>query len=318
MARFAMKIPHITITGLLCLCVALCAPNLTRAERLILSKDGIDISFEEAFTYSVKHTNSGAYEVSMSKPLATHRVLQNLYVLKRIDQLVTDTGIIPPSERQYLENDIRRRISLERYLDKVISERMAEIDWDGLAEAEYAQKKSELKSSEEVRVEHILVSIESLPFEAFVSKVIAVQEALARGADFAKLIAAYSDDPSAERNGGDLGFFTRQRMQPTFADAAFGLQDYGEITGPVMTRFGAHFIRFLDRRDPETLPFDRVKRALIKEIKKSTESALREEFLGVFRDEIRPELAEVSEPDLLQEFLRAYEQLETAGDVIRD
>ena len=44
------------------------------------------------------------------------------------------------------------------------------------------------------------------------------------------------------------------------------------MTGPVMTRFGAHFIRLIERRPEETMTFESVRPALIKEVKKSTEA----------------------------------------------
>jgi len=286
-----------------------------RAETVVISHGGIDVSFEEAFAYSLRHTNPSAYVASMSKPQATFRVLENLYVLKRVAHLVETNELLSGDEREYLLQDQYRRALLERFLEDAIAERMADIDWEGLARAEYAQRKIELRSSEEVRVEHILVSIEGVPFDAFVSRVREVQEALAGPEDFSELVPRYSDDPSVGRNGGDLGFFTRSRMQPTFSEAAFSLVQPGEIAGPVMTRFGAHFLRLIDRRDAETLSFDSVKASLIRELEKSTRVRLREEFLSGFKAEIGMHLAEIDEPALVQEFLAVYEELQSAASV---
>jgi len=284
------------------------------AETVILSNREVEITFEEAFAYSLRHTNPTAYEASLSKPQATFRVLQNLYVLKRVARHVEGTDLVSVGDREYLRDDLYRRALLERFLEDEIAARMAGIDWEGLAKAEYAQRKSNLKSPEEVRAEHLLVSIEGIPFDAFVSRVRAVQEALATGADFGALITEYSDDPSSARNGGDLGFFSRQRMQPTFSEAAFNLVEPGDITGPVMTRFGAHFIRLIDRRGEQTLPFDHVKAGLIDEIRASTKIRLREELLGNFRAEIESELAEIDEPELVRAFLKVYEAKQAATD----
>jgi hypothetical protein len=64
---------------------------------------------------------------------------------------------------------------------------------------------------------------------------------LREGSDFAELARAESDSPSAAR-GGDLGRFTAERMEPTFAAAAFALAP-GEISGVVETPFGFHIIK---------------------------------------------------------------------------
>eukprot|EP00466_Bigelowiella_natans_P007126 jgi/Bigna1/91686/estExt_fgenesh1_pg.C_1130023 len=57
---------------------------------------------------------------------------------------------------------------------------------------------------------------------------------------FAELATKYSDCSSA-RAGGDLGFFTRKKMQKPFEDASFALQ-IGELSQAVRTESGVHII----------------------------------------------------------------------------
>jgi len=285
----------------------LATAGFAQIDDIVLQRDGIHISFEEAFNYSLRHTNPDAYEASMSKPLATTRVLKNLYVLKRVATSVEGSSSFTAAEREYLVEDIYRRQLLERYLADEIAARMEKVDWRGLAQAEYAQRKADFVSPEEVRVEHLLVSIENRDFDAFVARVRDVDSLMNSDNDFVELIKQYSDDPSAARNNGDLGYFSRRRMQPAFSDAAFALTEPGEIVGPVMTSFGAHFIRFIDRREEHYKSFAEVEQRLIKQIKKETEPALREEILAEITDEIESELDEIDEVALLERFLQAYE-----------
>ena len=61
------------------------------------------------------------------------------------------------------------------------------------------------------------------------------------------LAVQYSDDPSAQNNKGDLGYFTSLQMVQPFEDAAYGLQ-VGQVSDPVLTNFGYHIIQVKDRQ----------------------------------------------------------------------
>ncbi len=70
------------------------------------------------------------------------------------------------------------------------------------------------------------------------------------GEDFAALAREYSDDTGSASQGGDLGWFGRDRMVDPFADAAFSASS-GSIVGPVQTQFGYHVIQVIARADEE-------------------------------------------------------------------
>lgn len=106
-----------------------------------------------------------------------------------------------------------------------------------LRERMIAEVTKDLKSeAEQVWARHILVATED---EA--------KTALARltaGESFATVAAEVSTDASNKDNGGDLGWFTKDKMVAEFSDAAFSLA-VGEISQPVKTSFGFHIIQVL-------------------------------------------------------------------------
>jgi len=67
------------------------------------------------------------------------------------------------------------------------------------------------------------------------------------GEDFNDLAREFSDEPSAVQTGGDLGWFGRGRMVAPFEEMAFSL-DTGQISPPVVTRFGYHLIKVHEKR----------------------------------------------------------------------
>ena len=107
------------------------------------------------------------------------------------------------------------------------------------AKALYDQTVTAMKPEEEVHARHILV--ESEP-EA---KAIAAR--IKGGEDFAKVAAEVSKDPGSKTEGGDLGWFTRERMVAPFAEAAFKM-NAGQVSDPFKTQFGWHVIKVEEKR----------------------------------------------------------------------
>ena len=83
-------------------------------------------------------------------------------------------------------------------------------------------------------------------------------ERIRKGEDFAKVAAEASKDPGSKTDGGDLGFFTRERMVPAFSEATFKLQP-GQVSEPVKSQFGWHVIKLEERRVKPVPPFEEMK-----------------------------------------------------------
>lgn len=112
---------------------------------------------------------------------------------------------------------------------------------------------------EQVWARHILVATEE---EAQV--VLALLDA---GEDWNVLAAEYSTDEGNANNGGDLGWFNANAMVEPFSDAAFSLEEPGQISEPVQTDFGWHIIQLVGKRE---VPM--------------TETTLQQEKASVFSD----------------------------------
>ncbi len=69
---------------------------------------------------------------------------------------------------------------------------------------------------------------------------------------FEDAVKDFSEDKATRIKGGELQWFgsgSQVRMVPQFEDAAFALKKDSDITAPIMTQFGWHIIKRLEKRD---------------------------------------------------------------------
>jgi len=100
--------------------------------------------------------------------------------------------------------------------------------------AKYDAEVAGFKPQEQVQASHILVQTEE--------EAKAIIADLDNGGDFAAIAKEKSVDLGSGANGGDLGFFTHERMVKPFADAAFALEPGTYTKTPVKSDFGFHVI----------------------------------------------------------------------------
>jgi peptidyl-prolyl cis-trans isomerase SurA len=116
---------------------------------------------------------------------------------------------------------------------------------DNLVREAYDRMKQEVKAS------HILVKLDAhaLPKDTLkaYNKLIEAREKILKGADFEVVAKEYSEDPSAKKNGGDLGYFTAFSMVYRFENAAY-TTNIGDISMPFKTNFGYHIVKVNDKR----------------------------------------------------------------------
>ena len=201
-----------------------------------------------------------------SKAAVYQYLLKNLIDTHLVVAAARKEGL---DKRSKIVKQVRRnedRTLHQAYLD----ERIAGTLSDKQLKQRYQTYLKSSLATEEIRASHILVQTREQAIE--------VIRQLNKGADFANLAKNISTGPS-RKQGGDLGYFTRERMVPSFSKAAFATS-LGEFTPePIKTQFGWHIIKVEDKRILKPKSFDQVKmqlrKKMIKDLVDSIVSELR-------------------------------------------
>lgn len=104
------------------------------------------------------------------------------------------------------------------------------------------------------RVRHILIRTSpQMDAKAVMERMMEIRHQIVEGqASFPQMARQYSEDGSATR-GGDLGWSSPGQFVPEF-EKALSLLQPGQVSEPVVSRFGVHLIQLLERREVELTP----------------------------------------------------------------
>jgi len=109
-------------------------------------------------------------------------------------------------------------------------------------------------------------------------KLTELRERILSGENFNQLATKNSEDPSAQYNGGEMGYVGRGAMVPQFEAMAFKLK-LGEISQPFESPFGFHILQLIDRRGNEY----NSRHILISAVPSATDIANAEKYLDSLR-----------------------------------
>ena len=187
----------------------------------------------------------------MPEPELRQRVTSRLIDVKLAADKATAERVDqdPKIKERLASND--QQLLADAYLDRTARGKIN----DTVLQAKYDELTKQVPPMEEVHARHILVKTEAEAKDLI--------KLLDKGGDFEKLAKEKSTDPGSGENGGDLGYFTKDKMVPEFADAAFKMEKNQYSKTAVHSQFGWHIIQVLDKRTQPPPPFDHVKAQLM-------------------------------------------------------
>lgn len=95
---------------------------------------------------------------------------------------------------------------------------------------------------------------------------------LKNGAQFAEMAKMYSEDPASSKNGGVLPMFGINEYVEPFENAAFALENIGDISAPIQTMYGYHILQLIDKQGLRS--FDQMRFELEGRIQRDSRSVL--------------------------------------------
>ena len=200
-------------------------------------------------------------------PLNPDIVLAELVNMELLEQAAEREGV--DEQPEVIAQLERQRANL--LINTLLREKLAEMEFD---QAELDAKYQEFLATipdQEYHARHVLVNTED-EARALIAE-------LADGADFNTLAKENSIGPSAA-SGGDLGWFTSDRMVPEFSAAVESLDKDSFTREPVHTQFGWHVIYLEDVRDTEKPAFEDV----AEELKGEMRRAFIDQYLADLRE----------------------------------
>jgi len=115
---------------------------------------------------------------------------------------------------------------------------------DGLLKEAYE------RSLKEIRASHILIQVQKNTIDTLkaYTKITKLRNQIIAGADFSEIAKTNSEDPSAKKNKGDLGYFSVFRMVSSFENVAYKTPK-GKVSSIFRSEFGYHIIKVVDVRE---------------------------------------------------------------------
>lgn len=128
----------------------------------------------------------------------------------------------------------------------------------------------------QVHVSHIMKMVPNnatdSDWEKAYNAILAIAERINNGEDFATVAAETSDDRGTAVRGGQLSWFGVGRMVREFENAAFALENVGDVSQPVRTPFGWHIIKLDGKRGLE--PYEKKRPELLRQMQRDVRAQL--------------------------------------------
>lgn len=150
----------------------------------------------------------------------------------------------------------------------------------------YEANRAKYAEEEQFRARHIFIRVsDKAPPEETrkaMSRALEILHEARSGKDFAELAKKHSDDPAAQKDGGDLGSFKKGEMLADLEQALLPLKA-GEVGELVLTPSGLHIVKLEERASGKVKPLEKVKAEIEDQLFRKKQDARFDQWMNELR-----------------------------------
>ncbi|MHA7835482.1 MAG: peptidylprolyl isomerase, partial [Algiphilus sp.] len=218
---------------------------------------------------------------ALKEPVALQQLLEVLYKRQAVSAAALERDY---DEREEVQYALKRsaEVTLTQMAPELYIEEQEMPSFDEQARRYYEENlEKEFTPPEEIRVSHILLQATTDEAKAVARpKMERILSQIKSGdSSFREMAEQHSQDASRFMFG-DLGMIRRGQMVPEFEKVAFNLEEPGDMSGIVESRFGLHLIKLTEKPSREPLPFEQVEERLKAKLKREYQQSLVDEWVA--------------------------------------
>jgi parvulin-like peptidyl-prolyl isomerase len=206
------------------------------------------------------------------------RIIEGMVAQQLVYDDAQKTGILESKEYKAEYQKLAERMKMQLAAKVWEQQQFDAIKVDAKeVKAYYDTNPDEFVDKEKVHARHILVKT-SDEGEGVIRSMKALSGDKLK-TEFIAQAKSKSTGPSAAK-GGDLGYFPRGQMVPSFNDAVFAMKEGTISSEPVQSQFGYHVIYLEDKMPAKKMGFDEVKNFIEQRLKMDKFKAIMEKKMA--------------------------------------
>ncbi|HEX6833629.1 MAG TPA: peptidylprolyl isomerase [Rudaea sp.] len=236
------------------------------ADRVIVSRGGVDLTLGDVDAYMQTVPEKDRANLLSDGKRAESLVL-NLLRNKQLAQQARDLHLDRREAVRYqlaqAQTDVLARARIDEF-----TATLKLPDFNQLAKETYMSHPKQYTTPARVDVQHVLIGLDKhSDTEARAIAEDVHKQAVANPGEFSDLVTKYSDDPSKDRNQGNIENAASDRVVPEFAQAAKALRTKGEISPIVKTKYGYHILKLVALQPGKQQTFAEVQPQLVESLR---------------------------------------------------